>query len=293
MTEPVHAGLNLLERSLLSDRIYSAYLLAGPGDAPREAARQFVRGLVCTGESPRPCDECTACRRSTDAEPLALDGSKGPYYRHVGDHSDLYWVERGTGDTRIRIDQIRELQNALRLQPEGEGRRAAVIAEAEWLNDEAQSALLRILEEPPPRTSFVLVTTHAAGLRATVRSRCQKLSFQPEEVNDLKDPEHSELIQRLREVGQVNVPGLLDWAEEYRGARAPAAAGVQTLLRVATSILHEQISTAVRQPDAEVDTALQTFKTLHDCRKALAQRNANPQMVAERALFALRDAWPT
>jgi len=45
----------LLRRALDGGRVHSAYLLAGPGDAPRAAAVQFVRGVVCTGAAPRPC----------------------------------------------------------------------------------------------------------------------------------------------------------------------------------------------------------------------------------------------
>ena len=150
----------LLRRSLESGRIHSAYLFSGPGSAPREAAVAFARGLVCASGGAGACEECIACRRSEVGDPIAIDGTgrKGPLLRHIGDHADLFWVERGPSDTRVRIGQIRALQNALRLRSTEGGRRVAVIADAEWMNQEAQNALLRILEEPPPDTTLILAT---------------------------------------------------------------------------------------------------------------------------------------
>jgi len=171
----------LLRRSLESGRLHSAYLLSGPPPEPRQAALGFARGVVCSGPSPRPCESCPSCHRSSPREILTLDGAgkKGPLLRHIGDHPDLLWVERGADDTRVRIGQIRALQSALRLRVAEGGRRVGVIADAEWLNQEAQNALLRLLEEPPPATLIVLVARSAAGLLATVRSRCQRVVFRP------------------------------------------------------------------------------------------------------------------
>ena len=280
----------LLDRCLESQRIHSAYLISGPGDAPREAALRFVRGIACTG-APRPCEACAACRRSSERAPIALDGTgkNGPLLRHVGDHADLLWVERGADDTRVRIGQIRALQHALRLRSGEGGRRAAVVADAERLNQEAQNALLRLLEEPPQDTTLVLVTSTSAGLLATVRSRCQKVWFRSPHTSALDDPENAELVGRLDAVGAESLPDLLDWAEEYRGARAPAAARVEKLLETGTAWLQRRVTEAVRDTGRDTGPELELFRTLTSCRKSLVQRNANPQMVAERALLALRD----
>jgi hypothetical protein len=281
--------LQFLQRSLENERIHSAYLLAGSGDAPRDAALIFARGLVCRGEPPQPCDACADCLRSKPGEPIELDGTgkRGPFYRHIGDHPDLFWVERGGEDTRVRIGQIRAAQNALRLGASEGGRRAVVIADAEWLNHGAQNALLKLLEEPPPQTTLVLVTDNATGLLATVRSRCQKVRFHETPPDPLADPENAELVSRLRDLGRANVPAILDWAEEYRGARAPAAAEVERLLETGAAWIRARVRDALDASEPEVNRALAVHRELAECRKTLVQRNANPQMVAERALFAL------
>jgi DNA polymerase III delta prime subunit len=292
MSEPAAVLPPLLQRCLESGRIHSAYLLSGPGEAPRDHALAFARGLVCTGDGPRPCERCPGCRRSSDREPIAIDGTgrSGPLLRHVGDHPDLLWVERGADDTRVRIAQIRALQQALRLRSTEGGRRAAVVADAEWLNLEAQNALLRLLEEPPPQTSLVLVTTTAAGLLATVRSRCQRVLYTDAGPSPLADPDNAELVARLETLGQASLPELLDWAEQYRGVRAVAASGVETLLACSSAWLGDRVRAAVRSGDTDVRRELDAFQALSRCRKDLAQRNANPQMVAERALLVLDGA---
>lgn len=288
---PPADDVELLSRSLEHDRIHSAYLLSGPGEAPREAAVRFARGLVCRGSAPRPCEACDACRRSLPKEEITLDGTgkKGPLYRHVGDHADLFFVERGADDTRVRIGQIRALQHALRLGASEGGRRAAVIADAEWLNQEAQNALLRLLEEPPPDTTLLLVAGSSAGLLATVRSRCQRVDFHQAPRNLLDDEENAEIVARLESIAAAGAPALLDWAEEYRGARAVAASRVEGLLEVAFAYLRRRVERrVVERGDCDLAPELDASRVLSECRKSLVQRNANPQMVAERALFALQ-----
>jgi hypothetical protein len=287
--DPAHPPL--LERSLASGRLHSGYLLAGPGPAPREAALAFARALVCSGAGPRPCEACRECARSSERDEIPLDGSgkAGPLLRHIGDHPDLLWIERGSSDTRVRIAQIRKLQLSLRLRGEGEGRRAGVVADAEWLNPEAQNALLHVLEEPPPRTTLILVAASSASLLATVRSRCQRVMFPPEPDTTLTDPEHAELVGRLDDLAGAPLPQLLNWAQEYRGARAPAAAAVHSLLDTGSAWLRARVAESVKAK-RDVRRALAADRELSACRKVLDRRNANPQMVAERALLALHGA---
>ena len=297
MSAPQKPG-GLLQRALESGRIHSAFLLAGSGDVPRDAALQFVRGVVCRGEGKRPCESCRDCLLSGathEGAEIVIDGKgkAGPFYRQVGDHADLYWVERAKNRTRVTIDQIRALQKALGLASSEGGWRAAVIPDAELLSTEAPHALLHLLEEPPERTCIVLVTTSPAGLPVTVRSRCQKVIFGPAGRPALRSEDADEdiraLTQRLDSIHRAGTEELLDWAEEYRGPRAIAAASVQTLLAVGSEWLRERVIDSVAA-EGSVQSELDAFQTLTHCRKAIFQRNANPQMIAERALLAVRSA---
>ena len=189
----------------------------------------------------------------------------------------------------MRIGQIRALQHALRLSAGEGGRRIAVIADAEWLNQEAQNALLRLLEEPPPRTTAVLVTASPAGLLATVRSRCQKVAIATERRDPLAAPDAAAWVKRFEALPGTPLPALLDWAEEFRGQRAAAAAQVEDLLALATAWLRRRIGERVGAGGG-VRGELDAARALSQCRQALVQRNANPQMTAERALLALQAA---
>jgi DNA polymerase III delta prime subunit len=244
-----------------------------------------------------PGTERTDAARPEGAIEIDGTGKKGPLFRHIGDHPDLYWIDRGIDGTRVRISQIRALQGAMRLSPNEGGWRAAVIADAEWLNDAAQNALLRLLEEPPDRTCLVLVTASPAGLLATIRSRCQRVSWRSSARPALRSADSPEEIQqlaaRLDRIGECRVGDLLDWAEEYRGPRAIAAQKVQTLIASSAEWIREYVTSSVVPEAGEVPNVradLDAFATLSGCRKDLAQRNANPQMVAERGLFAVREA---
>ncbi|MDJ0867806.1 MAG: hypothetical protein QNK03_17005 [Myxococcota bacterium] len=293
MSPPGSDPAAVLWRGLEQGRVHSAYLLSGGGPRPRELALRFARGVACEADGPeRPCEACDGCRRSLPREEVALDGTgkKGPLLRHVGEHPDLLWVERGADDTRVRIGQIRAVQQALRLRAHEGGWRAAVIADAEWLNQEAQNALLRLLEEPPPSTTIVLVAATSSGLLATVRSRCQRVPLRAEaEADDETLAARGELTDRIDGIGGLSVPDVLDWAEEFRGARAPAAAATQALLEGAGTWLRDRVADKVRGGDTGVRRELEAFARIQGCRKSLAQRNANPQMVAERALLTLRE----
>ena len=122
------------------------------------------------------------------------------------------------------------------------GRRVGVIADAEWLNQEAQNALLRLLEEPPPATLIVLVARSAAGLLATVRSRCQRVVFRPGPEAPDEDPQRRELLARLDAIGSASLPALLDWAEEYRGARSEAQEAAERLLETGGAWLRRRVA---------------------------------------------------
>ena len=232
----------ILRRSIENDRVHSAYLLTGSGEAPTQAALAFARALVCREASTAPCERCSGCQRSLPGEqPIPIDGKgkRGPTYRHIGDHPDLLWLERGSDDTRITIRQIRDVQAALRLGANEGGRRCAVIGGAEWMNPQAQNALLRLLEEPPPQATLVLVASRASAIIATIRSRSVRVRFPVVldlGIREASAPESvAQIVTTLDGLSACSVGRVLDLAESYRGARATAAESVTELIDVAAA----------------------------------------------------------
>jgi len=299
----------ILYRSIANNRVHSAYLLTGSGDLPRTTALEFARALVCERSDGSVCDVCDACHRSqsTDADSgaetgtragtgeIVLDGKgkRGPTYRHIGDHPDLFWVERGPDDTRITILQARDLQNALRLGANEGGRCVAVIAGAEWMTNNAQNALLRLLEEPPPATTLILAASRASAIIATIRSRSVRVRFPAESDSGLRASDASDsvlqIVDTLDRLDSQSVGDLLDFAEQYRGGRAVAAESVTELIDVSAQWLCEEVKALVSQGEHPATQALNAHHSLQQLRRDLISRNANPQMVAERLLLGLRD----
>lgn len=141
-----------------------AVLLVGPdGVGKTTLALDLAAGLLCTAApADRPCRDCRACRLvEHDAHPdLHRLGPVGPGRQ----------VVIGGPDAKYR--GVRELVTDLALMPVEAGARLAIIEAADRMNEDAQSALLKTLEEPPSGVTIVLCADQEARLLPTVRSRC-------------------------------------------------------------------------------------------------------------------------
>ena len=154
--------------ALGSGRMPHAWLITGPqGVGKATLAYRFARFLLA-GLKP--------------AGTLALDPAH-PVFRRVaaGTHADLLTVEREWDEKRkklrgeIVIETVRSVSAFLRLTPAEGGWRVVIVDGAEDINRNAANALLKVLEEPPPRTVLILVCSAAGRLLPTIRSRCRRL----------------------------------------------------------------------------------------------------------------------
>ncbi len=140
-------------------RLPHAYLLTGPEGPERDAAaRRLAATLLCTGAEP-PCGVCRDCRKVM-----------------AGIHPDVSVVEREARDKGLRQDivvgQIRAMTADAVLAPNEAARKVYIVAQADRMNDQAQNALLKALEDPPGHACFILCAAGTDGLLPTVRSRC-------------------------------------------------------------------------------------------------------------------------
>lgn len=164
-----------------SGRLAHAWILSGPrGIGKATLAYRFARFLLAGGDA-----QGGGLFGDAPAS-LAID-AEDPVFRRVasGGHSDLFTVERTENPstkklrTEIVVEDVRRATEFLRLTP-GEGVwRIVVVDAADEMNRAAANAILKMLEEPPPSTVFLLVS-HAPGrLLPTIRSRCRMLALQP------------------------------------------------------------------------------------------------------------------
>jgi len=141
-----------LSRLLVADRLPHALLITSPAGWGEYVLANWL-ALHVLGVDER-----------GDAEALA--------------HPDLRWY-RPDG-AMIKVDAIRELAEFAQGTPQAGSRKVAVLVEAHALNRNAANALLKTLEEPPPGTHVVLVSSRPAQLLPTVRSRCQRIAIRPD-----------------------------------------------------------------------------------------------------------------
>ncbi len=149
----------ILSRASLEDRVAPAYLLSGTrGVGKTTIARIFAKALNCTNApAAEPCNTCTACKRITQ-----------------GNYVDVVEID---GASNRGIDDARRLRESIGYAPM-EGRyKVFIIDEAHMLTRDAFNALLKTLEEPPARVTFILATTEAHKFPVTIVSRCQHFIF--------------------------------------------------------------------------------------------------------------------
>lgn len=132
-----------------------ALLLEGPqGSGRRTLARLIARAAVCEG-SARPCGTCSACVKALS-----------------GNHPDIVETEGAGASHTITVDAVRALREQAYVMPNEAARRVFLIIGAQDMNEAAQNALLKVLEEPPAQAVFVLTCDNRSQLLPTVQSRC-------------------------------------------------------------------------------------------------------------------------
>jgi DNA polymerase-3 subunit delta' len=144
------------------------------GIGKHDFAMTFTKSYLCQSPLPNylPCETCVSCIWFPESH---------PDFKHIApveSDDDESSKRKTVRKKNIVIDQIRELSEYLELSAhQDKGRRIVLIEPADLLNQAASNALLKILEEPPENTLFILVTSQAQKLIATIRSRCQLLDF--------------------------------------------------------------------------------------------------------------------
>jgi DNA polymerase-3 subunit delta' len=223
-------AIQLLQRSLQRGRLSHAYLFSGADLGQLEGiARTLAKALNCTSShdaaaSPQntapegdwdSCDQCDPCQR-IDAET----------------HPDIHWVRPESKSRVITIDQMRGLMEAINLKPTQARWKAAIIVAADRLNVQAANAFLKTLEEPPPRSILLLLSTNPEGILETILSRCLRLNFAGDSRPRLD-------------------PDALDWLRAFSDMAARAEKGLLGRYRLLGSLL-SQLAEIKSQTDKDL-----------------------------------------
>lgn len=159
----------ILSRAALEGRVAPAYLFSGTrGVGKTTVARVFAKALNCRAAPvAEPCNVCDQCRAVT-----------------AGGSVDVVEID---GASNRGIDDVRRLKEVVGYAPMEGGYKIFIIDEAHMLSREAFNALLKTLEEPPARVTFILATTEPHKFPATIISRCQQYVFKSLSENRLAE----------------------------------------------------------------------------------------------------------
>lgn len=158
------------------DRLPHALLLIGQKGLGKYAlAREFAAALLCESGAPdgRACGGCLACNW------FALGNHPDFRLLQPDALSEEVAAEEGKKkpSQQITIDQVRELDEFLGVGSHRGGLSIVLVNPAEAMNRNAANSILKTLEEPPPNTLFLLVSSDPSRLLPTIRSRCQSIPF--------------------------------------------------------------------------------------------------------------------
>lgn len=165
----------LLARAVHSGTLPPSLVFAGPeGVGKRQVAMALAQALNCLAPVQSAADERDACGTCASCSRIGR-----------GLHPDVLAIQRPDDKSAITVGQARDLVRQIGYRPFEAQHRVVIIDSADELGVDAQDALLKTLEEPPPRNVFVLVTARPDLLSTTVRSRCCVLRFAPLAAADI------------------------------------------------------------------------------------------------------------
>ena len=265
-----------LSNALRTGRIAPAYLFCGPrGTGKTSSARILARSLNCIGSdgpTPEPCGICELCTSIA-----------------AGNALDVIEIDAASN---TGVDNIRELIERSRFAPVQARWKVYVVDECHMLSTAAFNALLKTLEEPPPRVVFVLATTDPQRVLATILSRCQRFDFRRIPLQALE--QHLTWIAEQEQIG-ITPEALHVVAQRAQGGLRDAESLLDQLSLLPAPIeataVWELLGAVPEQELLALAGALAScdpLALLEGCRELL-ERGREPAAVLQGLVSLLRD----
>ncbi len=187
------AQLSKLKKIVDTNKVGNAYIFDGiEGIGKYTIAKEFAKGLLCIAAEEKPCGKCEACNLFNETNDLIIVEPEGNI---------------------IKVDDIRNLKDELMLKPTISNRKIAIINDAELMNEQAQNALLKILEEPPEYVTIILVTCNKEKLLYTIKSRCTLFKFSPLKNDEIREFFEEEISEDLLAYSRGSIGAIIKLQE--------------------------------------------------------------------------------
>ncbi len=175
--------MRTLRNAVQRGKVHHAYLFVGSRGTGKTSMAKILAACLNCERAPtvEPCGECSACIAIARANSL-----------------DVIEMDAASNNS---VDDIRELRDSVAYAPVSGGQKVYILDEAHMLSTAAWNAFLKTLEEPPPRTVFVLATTEAAKVPATVVDRCHRFDFQRPTIEQL-----AAVVRRAAAAESIEIP---------------------------------------------------------------------------------------
>lgn len=205
------AVIEHLQDAIEMKKISHAYIFEGEkGSGKKELADAFSRALECEQKGKDSCGTCHSCMQAKSHS-----------------HPDIIWVNHEKENT-ISVDEVRtKVNNDIVIKPYSGPYKIYIIDEAEKLNEQAQNALLKTIEEPPEYAVIILLTTNIGIFLPTIISRCITLHLKPVDYKDVEkyilshmdiDPDKVKFLVKYS-MGNIGKAMRLAQSEEFEQMR--------------------------------------------------------------------------
>ena len=266
-------------------RIPGSLLFSGPdGVGKKTLAQMLAKALVCERSTGDFCDACPRCRKAEEMftaakEDLARRREIKEAARRVEGlvYFDFQILEPLT--RFILTEQIRQLRHVAYTRPFEFPRRIFIIDDAQTVHWQAVDLLLKVLEEPPETTSFILVCSNPYELRPTIRSRCLQILFQP--------VQESAILQLLAKQEHLNEVQMVLAARVASGSVAKARGFDLAAYEQRRRPWLEFLEAVARRVPASSSAA--DWRPLFDSAKALTESRNDFEVTLDIGFSLLRD----
>ncbi len=151
----------MLYNMIKQRRIPQALIIEGDHEKAVRLAQILAQAILCDSLQDKPCGNCSGCIKVK-----------------AGSHPDFFTAEGGLTPRSFKVETIRQIRSDAYVQSQEGGFKVYLLMRAESMSAQAQNALLKILEEPPAQTVFLLTCPTANSLLQTVRSRAQMITVE-------------------------------------------------------------------------------------------------------------------